>query len=289
MRKRRLLHRVWLLLRDTVVEFFNDNALSRGAALAYYTVFALAPILLIAIAAAGLVFGRAAAQGAVVTELSGLMGTESAQALQALLEGAFRHPGSGRLAFFIGIATFLITATGVFVELQTSLNAIWKVEPAGFTTGEILRSRLLSLGLIGALGFLLVVSLLFSAAVHAAGTWLDLITGRAQTILRLGNLVFSFALLVAMFAGIYKVLPDRHIHWSDVGMGSVVTALLFEIGKYAISLYIGSSAIASSYGSAGSVIVVLVWIYYSVQIFLLGAEFTKVWAFRRDEHEMART
>ncbi len=278
MRAPRPLHLAWTLTRDSVVEFFNDNALSRGAALAYYTAFSLAPVLLIAIAVAGLAFGREAAQGAVVQELSGVMGQESAQALQTLLKGAFHHRGSGWLATALGVGTLLITATGVFVELQSSLDAIWKTEPAAFTTSEIVKARLLSLGILAALAFLLIVSLLFSAGLHAAGTYFSVVSAHFQTVLMAGNIVISFVLLCLLFAAIYKVLPDRNIAWRDVGVGAVVTAALFSIGKFAISFYIGSSAIATSYGSAGSLIVLLVWIYYSTQIFFLGAEFTKVYA-----------
>jgi len=275
------LHAGWELLRDTLVAFFSDNALSRGAALAYYTVFSLAPVLLIAIAVAGLLFGRAAAEGAVVRELSGLMGRESAQALQSLLTGAFFHRGTGYLATVIGVITLLVTATGVFVEMQTSLNAIWRAEPTGFTPSEIVRARLLSLGLVAALGFLIVVSLIFSAGLHAASDYLNLLSAKWQWLLQAGDFVISFVLLSFVFAAIYKVLPDRRIAWRDVGVGAVVTTVLFNVGKYAISLYIGGSAIASAYGSAGSLIVILVWIYYTVQIFFLGAEFTKVYALRR--------
>ncbi|HJS85218.1 MAG TPA: YihY/virulence factor BrkB family protein [Acetobacteraceae bacterium] len=278
MRAPRLLHLAWALTRDSVIEFFNDNALSRGAALAYYTAFALAPVLLIAISVAGLAFGREAAQGAVVQELSGVMGEESAQALQTLLTGAFFHRGSGWLATAFGVVTLLITATGVFVELQSSLNAIWKAEPAAFTTSEIVRARLLSLGILAALAFMLIVSLLFSTALHAAGAYFTVVSAHLQTVLIAGNVVVSFVLLTLLFAAIYKVLPDRIIAWRDVGVGAFVTAALFSIGKFAISFYIGSSAIASSYGPAGSLIVLLVWIYYSTQIFFLGAEFTKVYA-----------
>lgn len=280
------LHAAWELLRDTILEFINDNALSRGAALAYYTVFSLAPILLIAIAVAGLVFGRAAAEGAVVRELSGQMGKESAQALQSLLQGAFFHRGSGYLATVIGTITLLVTATGVFVEMQTSLNAIWKVEPASFTTVQLIRARLLSLALVAALAFLMVASMLLGAALHAASTYAIFITPQAQTVLNRLDLLFSFGFLSVVFAAIFKVLPDRWISWRDVAVGAVVTAVLFNIGKYGISFYIGSSAIASAYGSAGSLIVLLVWIYYSAQTFFLGAEFTKVYAIRRGRFAM---
>ncbi|MBV8616993.1 MAG: YihY/virulence factor BrkB family protein [Acetobacteraceae bacterium] len=270
----------WALLRDSVVAFYNDNALSRGAALAYYTAFALAPVLLIAIAVAGLVFGRDAAQGAVVNELSGVMGKESAAALQTLLKGAFHHRGSGWLATALGGLTLLVSATGVFVELQSSLNAIWKTEPAG-STSDIVKAYLLSVGIIAALGILLIVSLLFSAALHAAGAYFAVVSTHLQGVLIAGNVVVSFVLLALLFTAIYRVLPERPIAWRDAGVGAVVTAALFSIGKFAIGFYIGSSAIATSYGSAGSLIVLLVWIYYSTQIFFLGAEFTKVYAWSR--------
>ncbi|MGH7042120.1 MAG: YihY/virulence factor BrkB family protein [Acetobacteraceae bacterium] len=281
--RRRLLHRAWAILRDTFVAFFNDNALSRGAALAFYTVFALAPVLLIAIAVAGLLFGRAAAQGAVVQELSGLMGSSSAQALQAMLKGAFLHRGSGWLATAIGGVTLVVTATGVFAELQNSLNEIWKTEPTAFTTAEIIRVRLLSLGLIGAVGFLLIVSLVMSTVLRAVGNRLSDIAPNTTTLIVYANGIGTFVLLSFMFAAIYKVLPDRWIAWHDVAVGAIMTSLLFAAGKFLISLYIGGSAIATAYGSAGSIIVMLIWVYYSAQIFLLGAEFTKVWATRREQ------
>lgn len=247
--------------------------------------FALAPVLLIALAAAGLLFGKAAARGAVVQELSSLMGTDSAKAIQALLQGAFHHPGNGFLATAVGVVTLLVTATGVFAELQNSLNEIWKAEPAGFTTTEIIRVRLLSLGLIGALGFLLIVSLIMSTLLRAIGGRLAEIAPNATTLIVYANGIGTFILLSFMFAAIYKVLPDRWISWRDVGVGAVMTSLLFTVGKFLISLYIGGSAIASAYGSAGSVIVLLLWVYYSVLAFLLGAEFTKVWATRREQHK----
>jgi membrane protein len=274
---RRLPRLAWHLARDTVTGFFADDALSRGAAISYYTVFSLAPVLLIAIAVAGLFFGYQAAQGAIVQQLSGLMGQEGATALQNLLQGA-RHRGSGLLATGIGIVTLAITATGVFAELQTSLNSIWKAAPPRSITVAMVRARLLSLGLIAALGFLLLVSLAASAVLQAAGAWLAAYASGLHEAIRLINGAISFALITVLFAAIYKVLPDRAIGWGDVMIGAVVTALLFIAGKYLIGLYIGSSAVASSYGSAGSLLVLLLWIYYSVQIFLLGAEFTKTYA-----------
>lgn len=275
--------RAWSLVRDTLVSFFNDDALSRGAAIAYYTIFSLAPILLIATAVAGLVFGYQAAQGAIVNQLSGLMGHGSASALQALLQGA-RFKGASLLATAIGVVTLLFTATGVFTELQTGLNVIWRAQPKGSVTGALLRARLLSLGLLAALGFLLLVSLIVSAALDAVSAYLSAEWEGVVPTLRTINGGVSFLLITVLFAAIYKVLPDCKVEWTDVALGALVTSLLFLAGKFLIGLYISNSAFASSYGSAGSLLVILLWIYYSAQIFLLGAEFTRVFA----EHRRAR-
>lgn len=272
--------RAWSLVRDTLVSFFNDDALSRGAAVAYYTIFSIAPILLIATAVAGLVFGYQAAQGAIVQQLSGIMGHGSAAALQALLEGA-RFKSTSIFATVAGVVTLGLTATGVFTELQTALNIIWRATPEGSVTGTLLRARLLSLGLLAALGFLLLVSLIVSAGLTAISTYLSGRWAEAVPMLRDINAAASFVLITVLFAAIYKVLPDCKIAWADVAIGAFVTSLLFVAGKFLIGLYISNSAFASSYGSAGSLLVILLWIYYSAQIFLLGAEFTRVFADRR--------
>ena len=272
--------RAWSLVRDTLVSFFNDDALSRGAAVAYYTIFSIAPILLIATAVAGLVFGYQAAQGAIVQQLSGIMGHGSAAALQALLEGA-HFKSTSIFATVAGVVTLGLTATGVFTELQTALNIIWRATPEGSVTGTLLRARLLSLGLLAALGFLLLVSLIVSAGLTAISTYLSGRWAEAVPMLRDINAAASFVLITVLFAAIYKVLPDCKIAWADVAIGAFVTSLLFVAGKFLIGLYISNSAFASSYGSAGSLLVILLWIYYSAQIFLLGAEFTRVFADRR--------
>ena len=272
--------RAWSLVRDTLVSFFNDDALSRGAAVVYYTIFSIAPILLIATAVAGLVFGYQAAQGAIVQQLSGIMGHGSAAALQALLEGA-QFKSTSIFATVAGVVTLGLTATGVFTELQTALNIIWRAAPEGSVTGTLLRARLLSLGLLAALGFLLLVSLIVSAGLTAISTYLSGRWAEAVPMLRDINAAASFVLITVLFAAIYKVLPDCKIAWADVAIGAFVTSLLFVAGKFLISLYISNSAFASSYGSAGSLLVILLWIYYSAQIFLLGAEFTRVFADRR--------
>jgi len=265
------------LIGQSVSAFLADGALSHGAAIAYYTIFALAPVLLIAIAIAGLVFGHDAAQGAIVDQLSGLMGQQSAEALQSMLKSA-STARSSMLATVIGVATLLVTATGVFSEIQTSLNAIWRAEPSTSAVSRLIRARLVSLGLVLALGFLLTVSLAVSAALAALGTYLNGVFPAISVLLHIANFTISFVLMALLFAAIYKFLPDTSIAWRDVWTGAVATSLLLTIGKSLIGLYIGSSQVASSYGAAGALIVILTWIYYSAQIFLLGAEFTKCYA-----------
>jgi membrane protein len=269
----------WHLIKDSVVEWNNDRASRKGAALAFYTVFSLAPILIVAIAIAGMFFGKEAARGEIYTQMSDLLGAQGAQAIQAMIQNASR-PGAGLFATIIGVVTLVVGATTALAELKDGLDQIWEVSPertSGFW--YFLRKRLLSIGLILSIGFLLLVSLVFSAVLAAlAKRW-----GPEDTtgmVLEAVNFLFAFLLVTLLFAMIYKILPSARIAWRDVLIGSVVTAALFSIGKFAIGLYLGNSAIASSYGAAGSVILVLVWVYYSAQIFLLGAEFTKVYAHR---------
>jgi membrane protein len=268
---------VWKMLKDTVLGFINDEALSRGAAIAFYTVTSIAPVLLIVIAIAGLAFGRDAAQNAITEQLSGLMGQQTAEVLQTAVASA-ASKSSGVVATIIGIIILMVTASGVFGEMQTALNVIWKAKPEGTTVSRLIRARAASLGLVAALGFLLMVSLVVSSVLTAFGNYLDSILPFGQVILTVLNVVVSLVLISFLFAAIYKVLPDRDLEWGDVVVGAIVTAVLFTIGKSLISWYIGSSAVASSFGAAGALIVLLLWVYYSAQIFLLGAEFTKVYA-----------
>jgi membrane protein len=265
------------LIGQSISAFIADGALSHGAAIAYYTIFALAPVLLIAIAIAGLAFGHDAAQGAIVDELSGLMGQQSAEALQSMLKSA-AGAHSGFLATVIGVVALLVTATGVFGEIQTSLNAIWRSAPPRSAMSQLIRARIVSLGLILALGFLMTVSLAASAALTAIGTYLNGMLPAIGLLLHIVNFIVSLALMALLFAAIYKFLPDTSIAWRDVVAGAIATALLLTVGKTLIGFYIGSSKIASSYGAAGALIVILLWIYYSAEIFLLGAEFTKCYA-----------
>jgi membrane protein len=282
-RLRKPFERVADLVQRAVVAWIDDRATSRGAALAYYTVFSIAPLLLIAMSIAGLVFGREAAQGAVVRQLSGMMGRDAAQSIQSILQAA-RDTKNGLLGTLVSIPLLAIGATTVFAELQDALNQIWRT-PAKRVSGlwAWFRVRFLSLSLVAALGFLLLVSLLVSTLLSAVGR---LITGDAETtvLIEAGSFALSLGVTILFFAAIYKILPDARIPWRDVWVGAAASALLFHVGKYGIAAYVSTSDVASCYGAAGALIIVLVWVFYSAQIFLLGAEFTKVmFADRRGE------
>ena len=265
------------MLVDTTLSFIDDEALSRGAAIAFYAITSLAPVVLIVVAVAGLVFGQEAAQNAISGQFSALMGKQAADLLQSVIASASAK-SSGVVATIIGMVTLIATASGVFGEMQTALNVIWKAKPRGTATSRLIRARAASLGLVASLGFLLMVSLVVSTGLTAFGNYLDSLIPFGKIILTVLNVIVSLALISFLFAAIYKVLPDRSLEWGDVVIGAVVTGILFTIGKSLISWYIGSSAVASSFGAAGGLIVLLLWVYYSAQIFLLGAEFTKIYA-----------
>jgi membrane protein len=271
----------WQIIKDTVYGFIADEALSRGAAIAFYAATSLAQVLLIVIAIAGLAFGQDAAQNAITGQLSGLMGDQTAQVLQTAIASA-SNKSSGTVATLVGLFTLILTASGAFGEMQSALNTIWKAEPSGTAIIRLIKARALSLGLVAALGFLLLASLVVSAALTAFGTQLNAVLPFGRIIISSINLVVSFVLLSVLFAAIYKILPDRPLAWGDVVLGAVVTTVLFMAGKSLIASYIGSSAAVSSYGAAGALIAVLLWVYYSAQIFLLGAEFTKAHANHRN-------
>src|SRR5215831_10529144 len=264
---RTTLGRFWQVLRLTVEGFVADDAFSRGAAIAYFTLFSVAPVLLVVIATAGLVFGEDAAQGAIVRELSGLMGRQTAEALQAMVNSASDRL-SGRLATLIGLGAILLATSGVFGEVQSALNAVWKTQSRRSTMTRLVR----------AFGFVLIVSLALSAALGALSTYLHIVFPTLEAGLQVVDFLLSVVLVSALFAAMYKILPDAPIAWRDVGIGALAATLLFAGGKYLIALYIGRSNIASSFGAAGALIVLLLWIFYSAQIFLLGAEFTRAWA-----------
>jgi len=267
------------LVKKAVAAFNEDYASSMGAALAYYTTFSLAPLLIVVIGVAGLVFGQDAARGEIVYQLRGLIGDESAKAIQELLKSA-SQPGKSVLASAVGIATLLVGATSVFAELQSSLDRIWRAPALKKQTGiwALLRQRLLTFGMVVAIGFLLLVSLTLSAAVSAVDRWGGTLFPTWHSVLEVVNVCLGFALTSLLFAMAYRILPRVRIAWRDVITGAVVTAALFEGGKFLIGLYLGRAGVSSGFGAAGSIVIVLAWVYYSAQIFLLGAEFTWVYA-----------
>jgi membrane protein len=265
--------------RQAVKAWSDDYAPSMGAALAYYTLFSIAPLLLIAISIAGLVFGEDAARGQVYGELRGLMGEQGAAAVEALLKNV-NQPAQGILATAIGVVTLLIGAMTVFGELQNALDRIWRAPapPGGSGLLQLLRGRLLSFAMVFGIGFLVLVSLLASAALAALGKWWAPMFGGWSVLANAVDLVLGFAVVTAAFAMIYKVVPRVRIEWRDVWVGAAVTALLFTLGRFAIGFYLGRATFASGFGAAASLVVLLVWMYYSAQIFLLGAEFTWIYA-----------
>ncbi len=265
------------LVRGAFDDWMADDAPRLGAALAYYTLFALAPLLVVAIAVAGLAFGQQAAQGRIVDELSGVVGTSGAQAVTELIEKS-QKPATGLVATLLGAATLLLGATGAFVELRSALNRIWDVEtPAGGLLGFV-RDRLAAFALVLAVGFLLMASLVVSAALSAAGALLGHFVSRPAALLQAANTALSLVVITVLFALIFKLLPDARIDWGDVWAGALTTSVLFTAGKFAIGLYLGRSGLTSSYGAAGSVVVLVVWVYYFAQIFYFGAELTQAYA-----------
>ncbi len=269
------------MLKEAFAEWQKDEALQLGAALAYYTIFSIAPMLLVAIAIAGFVWGREAVQGELVHQIQGLVGRQGAEAVQTMIANAGRQESGGIWATIIGVATILFGATGAFVQLQNSLNHIWNVEArTGSGVKGLVKARVLAFGMVLAIGFMLLVSLVVSTAVAALGNYLGGRMPGAQTLISVVSFVVLFALITLLFALMYKFLPDVMIEWRDVWVGAAVTALLFSIGKFLIGLYLGNSSVASTYGAAGSLIILLLWIYYSTQILFFGAELTQVYARR---------
>jgi membrane protein len=271
----------WRLLRDAAVSWVDDYAPSMGAALAFYTLFSLAPLLLIVISVAGLVFGEQAARGEIMAQLSGLVGPQSARTVESILE-ELNRPGSGVTGTLVGVVVLLIGATTVFGELRDAMDRIWRAPapPPGGGLLNLLKTRLLSLGLVLGIGFLLMVSLVVSAALAALSKWWAPWFGEVAVLAHLLDWIVSFGLIASIFAMIYKWVPRVRLAWRDVWIGATVTALLFIIGKTLIGLYIGRSGVASPFGAAASVVVLLLWVYFSAQIFLLGVELTWVYAQR---------
>jgi len=269
------------LFGEAAHAWWNDDAPRLGASLAYYTLFAIAPILLVATAIAGAAFGDEAVRGEIVGQLDSLVGREGALAVQSLLEGASQRQ-AGILATVIGSITFVVAATGAFLELQVALNTIWRVKvKEGVNLKAFLLDRLRSFGLVVAVGFLLLVSLAVTAALAALNTWLSRLAPEMPFLWSAIGLLVSLVVTSGLFALLFRYLPDVRLRWRDVITGALVTAVLFTIGQQLIGLYLGQSSMASAYGAAGSMMVLLLWVYYSCQILLFGAEFTRVYAASR--------
>ncbi|HUH12309.1 MAG TPA: YihY/virulence factor BrkB family protein [Longimicrobiales bacterium] len=275
------------LIKQTFREFMDDDAPRLAAALSYYTVFALPPLLVLLIVLLGAVFEPSAVEQAMEGQVRSTIGAEAADAIQTMIENASRPGSGGLLATLLSIAALLFGASGAFAQLQRALNTAWGVEPDPESGGVMgfISKRVLSLGMILAVGFLLVVFLVVSAVLSAVGESLTqfLPSGLSGALLQALNAAISLAVITVLFAAIFKVLPDAVIRWKDVWMGAAVTALLFVVGKFALGFYISRSDPGSAYGAAGSLAVILVWIYFSSMIVLLGAEFTQVWARRKGQ------
>jgi membrane protein len=265
--------------KEAILAWNKDDAQSMGAAIAFYTMFSIAPLLIIAIAIIGFFFGVEAAQGRIFAEINRLVGQDGASAIEGMVESASKG-ANGLIGSLIAIVVLVFGATGVFVELQRSLDKIWQAPVQVKTSGiwALIQRRLLTFGMVVAVAFLLLVSLVVSAAIASVQTLWNDQEGPLEFLIQGMDFAWSFAIIAALFASIFKLLPRVSVAWSDVLIGAALTALLFNVGKYLIGLYIGKSGVVSGFGAAGSLVAILVWIYYSAQIFLLGAEITWVYA-----------
>ena len=276
----------WKILRSAVQGYIANSALSRGAAMSFYAVTSMTPVLLIVVAVAGIAFGRDLVRDGLVQEIVGILGQQSGELVKSMLAKS-SDPHTGMLATIFGIVMLLVTASGVFGEMQSALNATWKTKAPDEPFFSMIRGRATSLGLVGALGFLMMVSLAASTGLSALAEYLGSKNGLAPLILSTINTLVSIALFTALFAAIYKVLPDTPIAWRDVRTGAFLTALMFTAGKSMIGWYLGTTATSSGNGAAGALIVILLWTYYSAQIFLFGSEVTKAIADTRLETKSA--
>jgi membrane protein len=272
------LKQLWSVLQKAAADWIRDRAPRLGAALAYYTIFSMVPLLIVIIAIIGLVFGQEAAQAAIMEQISRLIGPQSAAAIKDMIQRA-DQPSTGIISTIIATVTLLAGAAGFFGQLKDALNTVWGIEPkAGRGIWGFVRDNFLSFATLLGTAFLLLVSLLLSTALAAIGKWFGQLLPLPEVVLQSFNLLLSLVVITGLFALIFKVLPDAHIAWRDVWIGAALTSVLFTIGKFAIELYLGKSNVGSSYGAAGSLVLILVWVYYSVQILLYGAEFTQVYA-----------
>jgi membrane protein len=278
--------------KETITEWSDDNVPRLGASLAFYTLLSLAPLLVVIVAVAALAYGRQAAQGQLFWQIRGWVGADGARAIQSVLEGAYK-PGAGVLATVIGLLTLAIGASTVVLELRGALNTIWHVQAGARSLGlsslvSLVKERCYSIAMVLGVGFLLLISLILNACIAAVGKFFGGFLPIPEAILQAATSLISFLVIAGLFAAIYKLMPDVRLKWSDVAVGASVTALLFTVGKQLIGLYLGKASFASTYGAAGSLVVVLVWVYYSAQLFFLGAEFTKVYARKYGSHAAAR-
>ncbi|MBE0544170.1 MAG: YihY/virulence factor BrkB family protein [Verrucomicrobia bacterium] len=280
----RSLKSIFALVKQVVSEWIEQGVSRMGAALAFYTLFAVAPLFVIVLAVAGLWFGEEAARRELFGQVSGLVGSEGGEAIQALVSAA-RKPRTGAWATVIAVVTLFVGATGVFVHLQDALNAIWSVRrKPGQGLRNFNKDRLLSFALIVGIGFLLLVSLVLSAGLAALGNFMTGLLPAQETLWQWINFGVSFGVITLLFAMIFKVLPDVKIAWRDVWIGALLTALLFNLGKFLLGLYLGRSSVTSAYGAAGSLVIVLLWVYYSAQILFFGAKFTQIYSTRHGSH-----
>lgn len=273
----------WLLIKETAIGWDRDHIARHSAALSFYTLFSMAPLLLIVIAIAGSVFGREAVEGRIMEELQLLVGSSGARTVQGVIRNS-SGPGKSVTALTIGIVTFFFGATAAFASLQGALNSVWKVESRpGNAIWSFVRTRLISFGMVVGTGFLLLVSLVVGAGLSAMSDALGQVIPGPVGLWQAADVVISLSIITVLFGAIYKVLPDVELTWSDVWRGAVITSVFFTAGKFLIGLFLGQSSVASSYGAAGSLVVLLLWVYYSTQVMLLGAEFTQkyVLQFRR--------
>ncbi|MEH2084361.1 MAG: YihY/virulence factor BrkB family protein [Nostoc sp.] len=274
------LQEIWKLLQETFKEWSDDKASRLAAALAYYTIFSIAPLLIIVIAIAGAVFGEEAARGQIVGQIQGLVGVDGAKFLETAIQSA-NKPQTGAIASIISVLVLLVGATGLFTELQDAMNTIWEVKPKpGRGINNMIRLRFLSFAMVIGIGFLLLVSLVISTILATLVTYFSNLLPGFDFIWQIANFIISFAITTVLFGLIFKVLPDVKIAWSDVLIGAALTSVLFSIGRFLLGQYLGNGSFGSTYGAAGSLVVILAWVNYAAQILFFGAEFTQVYSRR---------
>ena len=267
------------LVKETFSEWLEDKASRLAAALAYYTVFSLAPLVIIVLGIAGLIFGEDVAGSYLLRQVESLVGQTGAEVFETIVEGAGQSSATSLTATIIGIATLIFGATGVFAQLQDALNTVWGVMPRpGRGIWHIIETRFASLTMVLGIGFLLLVSLVISAVLAAFNDYVNSLLPGGHILAQIINIAVSFGVITLLFAMMFRYLPDVEIEWRDVWIGAAATALLFAIGKFALGFYLGRQSFSSTYGAAGSILIILLWVYYSAQILLLGAEFTQVYA-----------